>query len=224
MWWIGAGLGGLTAAARVGRKVLVRERNASVGGAASTYKVGDLVAEGALHETADPRDPFDPKHHILARIGALDEIEWVPVGSFYELRGGPVDSPFLLPDNFTAADEALNRRFPAASAGIARVLGDMQRIAASVGRLSRGRAALRDARAVLKALGGLPRMVHDWRCSLSETFARAFADNEAVKCALAANLAITTTIRIHCGGSSSPSRKAISCKAAAASSVAARGG
>jgi phytoene dehydrogenase-like protein len=78
---IGAGLGGLTAAAllaRAGRKTLVVERNASVGGAASTYKVGDLVVEASLHETSDPRDPIDPKHSILARIGVLDAVEWVP--------------------------------------------------------------------------------------------------------------------------------------------------
>jgi ribulose 1,5-bisphosphate synthetase/thiazole synthase len=53
---IGAGLGGLTAAAllaHAGRKTLVIERNASVGGAASTYKVGDLMVEASLHETAD---------------------------------------------------------------------------------------------------------------------------------------------------------------------------
>lgn len=71
---IGAGLGGLTAAAllaRAGRKTLVIERNASVGGAASTYKVGDLTVEASLHETTDPSDPGDPKHSILARIGVL---------------------------------------------------------------------------------------------------------------------------------------------------------
>jgi phytoene dehydrogenase-like protein len=42
---IGAGLGGLTAGAilaREGRKVLVIERSNSVGGAASSYKSGDL--------------------------------------------------------------------------------------------------------------------------------------------------------------------------------------
>ncbi len=41
----GAGLGGLTAGAilaRAGRKVLVIERSNSVGGAASSYKSGDL--------------------------------------------------------------------------------------------------------------------------------------------------------------------------------------
>lgn len=45
---IGAGLGGLTAAAllaQAGRKTLRVERNYGVGGAASTYKAGDLVIE-----------------------------------------------------------------------------------------------------------------------------------------------------------------------------------
>ena len=57
---IGAGLGGLTAGAilaRAGRKVLVIERSNSVGGAASSYKSGDLFIEGSLQETSDPHHP-----------------------------------------------------------------------------------------------------------------------------------------------------------------------
>ena len=72
---IGAGLGGLTAGAilaRAGRKVLVIERSNSVGGAASSYKSGDLFVEGSLHETSDPHDPRDPKHDALNRAGVLD--------------------------------------------------------------------------------------------------------------------------------------------------------
>ena len=122
---IGAGLGGLTAAAllaRAGRRTLVIERNESVGGAASTYKVGDLSIEASLHETADPADPIDPKHAILARIGVLDAVEWVPTGSIYEVRGGPVGQPFVLPDGFAAARSALTERFPSSKAGIAAAL------------------------------------------------------------------------------------------------------
>ncbi|MCK9912625.1 FAD-dependent oxidoreductase, partial [Microbacteriaceae bacterium K1510] len=65
---IGAGLGGLTAAAQLtqaGCKTLLIERNYSVGGAASTYKAGDLVIEASLHETSGPENPFDPKHAVL---------------------------------------------------------------------------------------------------------------------------------------------------------------
>ncbi len=112
---IGSGLGGLTAAAllaRAGRKTLLIERSHGVGGAASTYKAGDLIVEASLHETSDPRDPIDPKHHVLARAGVLDEVEWVPTRSLYEVRGGPVGAPFVLPESFAAARDALTERFP----------------------------------------------------------------------------------------------------------------
>src|ERR1700712_4516945 len=107
---IGAGLGGLTAGAilaRAGRKVLVIERSNSVGGAASSYKSGDLFVEGSLHETSDPCDPRDPKHGVLTRAGVLDTVKWTPSGAFYESRGGPFDRPFVLPDKFDAARQAL---------------------------------------------------------------------------------------------------------------------
>ncbi len=189
---IGSGLGGLTAAAllaRAGRKVLVLERGNSVGGAASTYKSGDLIIEAGLHATSDARDPRDPKHHVLARAGVLDAVEWVPTGGLYEVRGGPVGAPFMLPEGFAEARAALVARFPSARAGIEAVLHDAERIAMGLGVLSRGRAAFRDPREGVAALLRLSPLVRDWRCSLSEVFGRAFGDDEAVKCALAANLA-----------------------------------
>ena len=188
---VGAGLGGLTAAAllaRAGRKTLVLERNESVGGAASTYKVGDLAVEASLHETSDPHDPIDPKHSILARVGILDSVEWVPTGPIYEVRGGPVGQPFSLPESFAAPRTALADRFPAAKPGIATVLGDMERITVGLGVLSRRREAFGNPREGLAALLKLAPMVRDWRRSVTEVFDRAFGGNEAVKCALAANL------------------------------------
>jgi phytoene dehydrogenase-like protein len=139
---IGAGLGGLTSGAilaRAGRKVLVIERSNSVGGAASSYKSGDLFVEGSLHETSDPHDPRDPKHSVLARAGVIDAVKWIPAGAFYEARGGPLDQPFVLPDNFDAARRALTTRFPEARAGIHQLLGEMERIASALGTLSQGR-------------------------------------------------------------------------------------
>src|SRR6202163_4987375 len=188
---IGAGLGGLTAGAilaRAGRKVLVIERNNSVGGAASSYKSGDLFIEGSLHLTSDPHDPRDPKHRVLTRAGVIDAVKWIPSGTFYEARGGPLGQPFVLPDNFDAARRALTDRFPEARAGIDQLLEEMERIASAIGTLSQGSRAFRKPREALGALLDLLSGSRDWRLPLSQKLDRLFGDNEAVKCALAANL------------------------------------
>src|SRR5438105_4612285 len=172
---IGAGLGGLTAAAilaRAGRKVLVIERSNSVGGAASSYKVGELFVEGSLHETSDPHDFRDPKHDALRRAGVLDAVGWIPAGALYEARGGPLDRPFVLPDNFASARHTLTARFPEARAGIERLLGEMESIAAAMGILSRGGGSLRNP---LEAVGALRRLlpaIRDWRLSLAQKLDR----------------------------------------------------
>jgi len=188
---IGSGLGGLTAAALVaqaGRKTLLIERNHEVGGAAATYKIGDLVVEAALHQTPDPRNPIDPKHRILNRLGVLEDVEWISTGAVYEVRGGPVGAPFVLPEGFAQARSALLERFPSARAGIGSVLGDMERIASSLGTLSRGRQAFRDPIEGLLAIARLGPVVNGWRLPVAERFDRGFGDDETVKCALAANL------------------------------------
>jgi phytoene dehydrogenase-like protein len=168
---IGAGLGGLTAGAilaRAGRKVLVIERSNSVGGAASSYKSGDLFVEGSLHETSDPHHPRDPKHDVLARAGVIDAVKWIPSDAFYQVRGGPLHEPFVMPDNFDAARRGLTGRFPEARAGIDQLLAEMAGIASEA--------------------GSLPQHGADWPLSLSQKLDQVFGDNEAVKCALAANL------------------------------------
>jgi len=174
---IGAGLGGLTAGAilaRAGRQVLVIERSNSVGGAASSYKSGDLFIEGSLQETSDPRHPRDPKHDALTRAGVLDAVKWIPAGSLYEARGGPLEAPFVMPDNFDAARQALSERFPQACSGIGRLLDEMAAIASAAGSLAQGGSEWINS--------------PDWTLSLSQKLDAVFGDDEAVKCALAANL------------------------------------
>src|SRR3954453_18145882 len=164
---IGAGLGGLTAGAllpRAGRKGVGVERSNSVGGAASSYKSGDLFVEGSLHETSDPNDPRDPKHTALVRAGVLDAVKWIPGGGFYQARGGPLGEPFAMPDNFDAARRALTDRFPQRRGGIERVLGDMERLPSSAD------------------VDHIPES--DRSLSLSQKFENVFGDDEAVKCAL----------------------------------------
>ena len=188
---IGAGLGGLTAGAilaRAGRKVLVIERSNSVGGAASSYKVGDLFVEGSLHETSDPHDPRDPKHDTLTRAGVIDAVKWIPARALYQVRGGPIAEPLMLPDNFDAARQVLTERFPAARTSIDRLLREMAQIASAMGTLSRGAKALRRPVLALSALAKLLPTVRDWNLSLSQKLERAFGKDEALKSAIAANL------------------------------------
>jgi phytoene dehydrogenase-like protein len=185
---VGAGLGGLTAGAilaRAGRKVLVIERSNSVGGAASSYKSGELFVEGSLHETSNPQHPRDPKHDVLTRAGVIDKVTWVPSGAFYQARGGPLAQPFLMPDNFEAARQALAERFPEARKGIEQLLGEMERIVAAAATVSQGKDAPEDPSETLLKL--IPD-TGDWPLSLSQKLDRVFGDHEAVKCALAANL------------------------------------
>jgi phytoene dehydrogenase-like protein len=188
---IGSGLGGLTAAAllaQAGRKTLLIERNYGVGGAASTYKAGDLMVEASLHETADPNDPIDPKHAILSGLGVLDKVDWVPTKSVYEVRGGPVGPAFVLPDGFSHAREALIDRFPSARAGAGPLLDEMERIATGLGVLSRAREAFHEPLKGLYALMKLGPVVRGWRLSLAERLHRAFRDDEAAKFGLASNI------------------------------------
>jgi phytoene dehydrogenase-like protein len=178
---IGAGLGGLTAGAilaREGRQVLVIERSNSVGGAASSYMAGDLFVEGSLHETSDPRQFLDIKHAPLMRAGVLDAVEWAPSKVLYEARGAVIGQPLLLPAQFADACQALIRRFPDASQGIEQFLYDMQQIAV--------RAAAPGANIFDGPFDGF---AADWSLSLQQKLDRAFGDNDAVKCALCANLA-----------------------------------
>jgi len=188
---IGAGLGGLTAGAilaREGRKVLIIERSNSVGGAASSYKSGDLFVEGSLHETSDPRDPRDPKHDALTRAGVIDAVKWIPSDVLYQVRGGPLAQPFVMPDNFAAARRALTERFPEARVGIHQLLGDMEHIASHAGKLAKAAGASRNARENVGALLKLVPAIGDWKMSLSQKLDSVFGDHEAVKCAIAANL------------------------------------
>jgi len=183
---IGAGLGGLTAGAilaRAGRKVLVIERSNSVGGAASSYKSGDLFVEGSLHETSDPNDPRDPKHSVLVRAAVLDAVKWIPGGAFYEARGGPLGKSFMMPDNFDAARRALAEHFPEARDGIKSVLDDMERLALAAGDLSQQDGNFNNPYGALNLIPESDRSL-----SLSQKFENVFGNNEAVKCALAANL------------------------------------
>jgi phytoene dehydrogenase-like protein len=187
---IGSGLGGLTAAAllaKAGRSVCVLERNQSLGGAASVFKVGALTIEASLHQTADPRDPRDPKHPILKQLGILDELEWLPVSPFFSVRGGPLGEPFDLPHGFDRAREALADRFPEHRQAIHHVVGAIERIHGGIADLTQARAE-RSLGKLMRGALGLRSVIADWRASLDDVLSQQFSHNEALKFALAGNL------------------------------------
>ena len=187
---VGAGLGGLTAGAilaRAGRKVLVIEKGNSVGGAASSYKVGDLFVEGSLHETTDPNDPRDPKHAVLTRAGVLDAVKWTAADAVYEVRGGPLGHALAVPDSFDGARRALIERFPNARDGIDNLFAEMTHIAAAMGKVSGDDSTSGNPFEALRATLDEPAR-QGWTLSLAQKLDRTFGNDEAVKCAIAANL------------------------------------
>ena len=188
---IGSGLGGLTAgalAARAGYQVLVLERNQSVGGAASVYQQDELSIEASLHETTDPHNPQDPCHRIFATLGILDDIQYVPVDNFYEVRGKLFKKPFVLPHGMQAARSALQSHFPKHARVLDTLFERFKKSDQFMGLLSTSHSGL-------WWLFNLPRLVvkfwpvlRDIKKSLAEVFQQLFADDEAIKIALAANL------------------------------------
>jgi all-trans-retinol 13,14-reductase len=188
---IGSGLGGLTAGAllaKAGWSVCLLERNFSLGGAASVYRVGGLMVESSLHQTSDARNPRDVKHHILSELGILDEIEWLPTGPLYKVRGGPVGDVFELPCGFDAAHDALAMRFPDKAHAIRRFLSDVEQIHDSLWTLKQAREEQSLAK-LTRALWEIAPAATNWNFSLDEIFERDFGNCEALKCALGANLA-----------------------------------
>jgi len=185
---IGAGLGGLTAAAvlaRHGRRVCVIEKNHAIGGAASTYRHGRLMIETALHETADPHDPSEPKHFVLKRLGLLGALDWVPVGPLYSVEGGPLGAePFELGGGFDAVRERAAERF---NNSMDPILDRMERVREAMARMM----AARDPPSVgklVRGLLGIGPVAADWRRTLGEVLTLDLDGEEAAKCALAANL------------------------------------
>ena len=72
---IGAGLGGLTAGAKLareGKKVLLIEQHNKPGGCATTFKRGDFTLEVGLHEMDGP-SPGDMKSRIFNELDVFRE-------------------------------------------------------------------------------------------------------------------------------------------------------
>jgi len=188
---IGSGLGGLTAGAlyaRAGHRVLILERNAYFGGAATTYQHGALTVEASLHEVSDPNDPRDSKGRILKALGIIDDLEFEPVGDFQQVRGKYFEQPFTLPHGFDKAQEALTSRFPDHRDAFRRLFEKLKTVQEGVAMIGEQHDSWWwFTHAPIVPLKLWP-LLRDMRLSLTDVFDELFGDDEAPKIALAANL------------------------------------
>jgi len=115
---IGAGLGGLTAGAKLakeGKKVLLIEQHVVPGGCATTFKRRDFSVEVGLHEM-DGLDKNDLKIKIFEDLGVFNNVEFVRVPEFYRFINPRVD--IVVPDDYRKAIDVLVERFPNEEKGI----------------------------------------------------------------------------------------------------------
>lgn len=115
---VGAGLGGLTAAAllaKAGRSVLVAEQGAAVGGYAQPFQRGPYVFDAAVHFTAQAA-PGQILDLLLAALGVRDQVELIPTGAVYHASFPGLD--FTAPIGQTPFIEAHARVFPHEADGI----------------------------------------------------------------------------------------------------------
>jgi phytoene dehydrogenase-like protein len=188
---IGSGLGGLTAGAlfsHAGYRVLLLERNDHFGGAATTYHRGRMTIEASLHETTDPRRGPDLKGEVFDALGLYDDLEFVPVDDFYEVRSPLIGDPLVLPYGFQAAAATLSERFPDDAAAIEHFYTRIERVGAGLNALGgthSGRWWLTHGAELPLSLWPILR---DLRSSVSSVLERSFGRNEALKLAVAANL------------------------------------
>jgi phytoene dehydrogenase-like protein len=115
---IGAGLGGLTAGAKLareGKKVLVLEQHDRPGGCATTFKRRDFTMEVGLHEM-DGLHPRDIKQRIFDDLGITGKVEFLKVPEFYRFINGRYD--LVIPHEHEKAKTILKNNFPGEEKGI----------------------------------------------------------------------------------------------------------
>ncbi len=115
---IGAGLGGLTAGAKLskeGKKVLLIEQHLYPGGCATTFRRGAFTFEVGLHEM-DGLSPRDMKTRIFNDLEVFKHVDFIPLQDFYRFTNGRYD--LVVPNNHEKAIEKLSGIFPDDTAGI----------------------------------------------------------------------------------------------------------
>ena len=136
---IGAGLGGLTAGAKLarrGKKVLLIEQHNIPGGCATTFKRKDYTIEVGLHEM-DGLDDIDVKKAIFEDLDVLNNIELIRLPEFYRFINSNVD--FVMPDDAEKARAKLLKKFPEEEKGIKAYFKEIRGIRRELPKLPRSK-------------------------------------------------------------------------------------
>ncbi len=115
---IGAGLGGLTAGAKLakeGKKVLVIEQHDRPGGCATTFRRKDYTLEVGLHEMVG-FNTKDLKTKIFNDLDVFNNVEFLEIPEFYRFVNKNHD--IVIPHDADEATQVLTDRFPDDEKGI----------------------------------------------------------------------------------------------------------
>lgn len=183
---VGAGLGGLTAAAKLskeGAKVCVLEQHSRPGGCATSYRRKHFEVDASLH-IMDGLDAYDPKDRILRDLGIRDELDFVPVPEsvFHVVRG---DKTFDMPTGLEAAIERLCTAYPRDRKQIGPVLRRMSQVRKELARFPYSPSR------VMKQLPLFPFLFPNFMFAIRDSLGRFFDHrfrSEELKLALAAPL------------------------------------
>lgn len=115
---IGAGLGGLTAGAKLareGKKILLIEQHSRPGGCATTFQRGKFTLEVGLHEMDGP-SPRDMKTRIFNELDVFNNVEFIRVPEFYRFINDHYN--VTVPHEPLIAINILSELFPRETNGI----------------------------------------------------------------------------------------------------------
>ncbi len=174
---VGAGLGGLAAAARLARgglKVRLLERHVQPGGYASTFFRDPFEFEISLHELSGigtPQEP-GPLWHKLDALGVARRLTFLPIDHLFRAVAPRQGLDLRLPANREGALQALVEAFPRQRRGLRRVMDHLFQIQAEIAALG----ALPRRPSVLGTLARFPAVSHAATVPLSALLDRELSD------------------------------------------------
>jgi prolycopene isomerase len=174
---VGAGLGGLAAAARLARaglKVRVLERHHQVGGYATTFYRDPYEFEVSLHELSGigTAENPGPLYRTLEALGVAERVRFLPIPHLYRSVAPAHGLDLRIPASREGALAALAAAFPDERAGLARLFARLFTIQAEIKAIGE----LGGSPSVLTALSRFPAVSHAAATPLSTLLYRELKD------------------------------------------------